>query len=209
MGNQRRVLPCAQSITVHSWATGCNGARTRSKIARMVSAFVYRWASLAQADSPVNLRGTGSNATSRIGILAGLFLVRERILPIVMYSGQAFLSPEKLVRCVWSDNPIMGTTVDPAGKVFYQGTEWAVSIGNTSPKTCQDVSHTCISHYQSAVCISENNRTHTGSIFLNRCVNYMRAIRDLADHVVDTVNNIWIIESCYMGTSMNTGFRPD
>ena len=85
-------------------------------------------------DSPVNFGGTGSNARSRIDILAGLFLVHERILPIVIYTGQAFLSPERLVRCVWSDNPIMGTTVDPAGKVFYQGTEWAVSTENTTPK---------------------------------------------------------------------------
>jgi len=159
MGKQRRVLPSAQSITVPSRTTCCNGARTRSKTARRVSAFVCRRASLARADSPVNFGGTGSNARSRIGILAGLFLVRERRLPIVMYTGQAFLSPEKLVRCVWSDNPIMGTTVDPAGKVFYQGTEWAVSTENTSPKTCQDLSHTCISHHQSTVCISEYKRS--------------------------------------------------
>jgi len=44
-----------------------------------------------------------------------------------MYTGQAFLSLEKLLRWVWSDNPIMGTTVGPVGKAFYQGTEWAVS----------------------------------------------------------------------------------
>jgi len=159
MGKQRCVLPSLQSITVPSWATGCNGARTRSKTACRVSVFVCHWASLAWADSPVNFGGTGSNARSRIGILAGVFLIRESILPIVMYTGQAFLSPEKLVRCVWSDNPIMGTTVDPAGKAFYQVTEWAVSTGNTSPKTCQDLSHTCLSHHQSAVCISEYNRS--------------------------------------------------
>jgi len=159
MGKQGRVLPSAQSITVPSWAIGCNGARTRSKTARWVFAFACRWASLAWADLPVNLGGSGSNARCRIGILAGRFLISERILPIVMYTGQAFLSPEKLVRCIWSDNPIMGTTVDPAGKVFYQGTEWAVSTGNTSPKTYQDVSHTCISHHQSAVCISQYNHS--------------------------------------------------
>jgi len=150
-------LLSAQSITVPSWATGCNGARTGSKRVRRVSAFVCHWASLARTDSPVNFEGTGSNARSRIGILAGLFLVHETILPIVMYTGQAFLSPEKLVRCCWSDNPIRGTTVDPAGKVFYQGTEWALSTGNISPKTCQDLSHTCISHHQSAVCSFEYN----------------------------------------------------
>jgi len=83
--------------------------------------------------------------------MGGLFLVRDRILPIVMYTGEVFLSPERLVRCVWSDNRIMGTTVDQVGKDFYQGTEWAVSSRNLSPKTCQDLSHTCISHHQSAV----------------------------------------------------------
>jgi len=159
MGNQRCVLLSAQSITVPSWATCWNGASTRSKTACRTCALVCPWASLARADSPVNFGGTGTNARSSIGILAGLLLVLERILPIVMYTGQAFLSPEKLVRCVWSDNPIMGTTVDPAGKAFYQKTEWAVSTGNTIPRTCQDLSHTCISHHQSAVCISEYNRS--------------------------------------------------
>jgi len=159
MGKQRSVLPSAQSITVPSRATCCNGTRARSKTARRTSVLVCRWASLAWAVSPVNFGGTGSNFRSRIGILAGLLLVLERILPIIMYTGQAFLSPEKLVRCVWSDNPIMGTTVDPAGKAFYQGTEWAVSTGNTTPRTCQHLSHTCISHHQSTVCISEYNRS--------------------------------------------------
>jgi len=159
MGKQRPVLASAQSITVPSWATCRNGARRRSKTAHRRSALVCRWASLARADSPVNFGGIGSNARSRIGILAGLLLVLERILPIVMYTGKAFLSPEKLVRCVWSDNPIIGTTVDPVGKAFYQGTEWAVSTGNTIPRTCQDLSHTCISHHQSAVCISTYNHS--------------------------------------------------
>jgi len=159
MGKQRRILPSAQSITVPSQATCCNGAWTRSKTARRTSLLVCRWASLARADSPVNFGGTGSNARSRIGIFAGLLLVLEKILPIVIDTGQAFLSPEKLVRCVWSDNPIMGTTVDSAGKAFYQGTEWAFSTENPTPRTCQDLSHTCISHHQSAVCISEYNRS--------------------------------------------------
>jgi len=159
MGKQRRVVPSAQSITIPSRATCCNGARTRSKTACRTSALVCRWASLARADSPVNFGGTGSNARSRIGILAGLLLVHERRLPIIMYTCQAFLSLEKLVRCVWSDNLIMGTTVDPAGKAFNQGMEWAVSTGNTTPRTCQDLSDTCISYHQSAVCISEYNHS--------------------------------------------------
>jgi len=48
----------------------------------------------------MNFGGTGSNARSRIGILARLLLVLERILPIVMYTSQAFLSLEKLARYV-------------------------------------------------------------------------------------------------------------
>jgi len=156
---QNRVLPSAQSITFPSRATCCNGARTRSKTASRTSTLVCRGASLARADSPVNFGGTGSNARSTIGILAGLLLVLERILPIVMYTGQAFFPLEKVVRCVWSHNPIIGTTVDLGGKAFYQGTEWAVSTGNTTPGTCQDLSSTCISHHQSAVCISEYNRS--------------------------------------------------
>src|SRR5207237_3536166 len=87
------------------------------------SAFICRWVSSARADSPVNFGGTGSNARSRISILTRLFLVYERIFPIVMYTGHAFLSPEKLVRCVWSDNPIIGTNVDPTGRVSCKGAE--------------------------------------------------------------------------------------
>ena len=150
-GKQRRDLPSAQFFSVPSLATGCNWARTRAKTAHRVSAFVCRWALLARADSPVNFEGTGSNRRNSIDILAGLVRVCERILPLVMYTGQVFLSPEKLVKYVWSDNLIMGTTVDPEGKAFYQGTEWAVSPGNTSPVSCQDLSHTYISHNQSTL----------------------------------------------------------
>ena len=159
MGKQKGVWPSAQSITFPSWATCCNGARTRSKTASRTSALVCLWASLARPDSPVNFGGTGSNARSRIGILAGGLLVLERILPMVMYTGQACFPLEKVVRCVWSDNPIMGTTVDLGGKALYQGTEWAVSTANTTPSTCQDLCSTCISHHQSAVCISAYNRS--------------------------------------------------
>jgi len=159
--DERRVLPSAQSITVPSRATWCNGARTRLKTACRTSTLVCRWASLARADSPVNLGGTGSNARSSIDILAGLLLVLKRILPMVMDTGQAFLSPEKLVSCVWLDIPIMGTTFDPAGKAFYQGKEWAVSTANPTPSTCHDLSPTsgCMSHHQSTVSISEYNRS--------------------------------------------------
>jgi len=159
MGKQRRILPSAQSSTIPSRATCCNSARTTSKTARRTFVFVCHWASLARADSPVNFGCTGSNARSRIGILAGLLLVLKRILPIVMYTSQAFLSLEKSVRCIWLENPIMGTTVDLAGKDFYQGTEWAVSTRNTTLRTCQDLSHIWIFHHQSAVRISEYNRS--------------------------------------------------
>jgi len=140
MGKQRRVLPCAQSITVPSRATCCNGDRTRSKTARRTFALVCRWASLARAYSPVNFGGTGSNARSRIGILAGLLLVLERILPIVMYTGQAFLSAEKLVRCVWLGHPIMGTTVDPSGKLSTK--EWNGGLALQTP--LQELVRTCL-----------------------------------------------------------------
>ena len=123
MGTQRCVLPSVQSITVSSWATYCNGARTRLKLALRTSALVCGWASLTQADSHINFDGTTSNAITRIGILAGLLLVLKSKFPIIICTGQAILSPEKLVKCVWLDNPIMGMTVDPAGQAFYQGTE--------------------------------------------------------------------------------------
>src|SRR5947209_345122 len=98
MVKQRRVLPSEQSITVPSWATGCNGANMRSKTACRTSTFICCCVSSAQADSLVNFGGTGNNARRRTGILTGLFLVHEKMLPTVIYTCQAFLSPEKLVR---------------------------------------------------------------------------------------------------------------
>ena len=50
------------------------------------------------ADLALSFAGTGSNTRSRTGILTGLFLLRERIFPIVTYTGQAFLSPEQMGR---------------------------------------------------------------------------------------------------------------
>src|SRR5205807_257619 len=82
--------------------------------------------------SPLNFGSTGNNARRGTGILTGLFLVRERIFPTVIYTGQAFLAPEKLVRSVWSENPIIGTNVDPAGSDFYRATKPTVSTRNTS-----------------------------------------------------------------------------
>jgi len=45
---------------------------------------ICRWVSSALLDSRVSFGVTGSNATSTTEILAGLFLVWERILPIVI-----------------------------------------------------------------------------------------------------------------------------
>src|SRR5207302_10994921 len=98
MGKQRRVLPSEQSITVPSWATGCNGANMRSKTACRTSVFICRCVLSARADLLLNFGGTGNNARRRTGILTRLFLVCDRMLPTIIYTGQAFLLPEKLVR---------------------------------------------------------------------------------------------------------------
>jgi len=37
------------------------------------------------------------------------------MLPIVMYTGQAFLSPERFVRCVASENSMISNAVPPTG----------------------------------------------------------------------------------------------
>jgi len=90
MGKEKQVLLAAQSITVGYWATGSNGARTRLKTPGRVSAFVSGGALVARTDLPVKFDGTGSNATGRNGNLAELFLVLQRILVIVIYTGLAF-----------------------------------------------------------------------------------------------------------------------
>ena len=131
MGKQRRLLPSEQSITVPPLTICCSGAKMGLKTAFRESTFICCWVLSVRADSPINFGGIGGNARSRIGILTGLFLVRERIFPIIMYTGHAFLSPQKLVRCVWSDNPIICTNVDPTGRVSSKGAGWTISIGHT------------------------------------------------------------------------------
>src|SRR5207302_11406604 len=117
----------------------------RSKTACRTSTFICRCVSSARADSPLNFGGTGNNARRRTGILTGLFLVRERMLPTVIYTGQAFLSPEKLVRGVWSENPIIGTKVDPAGSDFYRTTKLTVSTKTPPiPSFCGLISYLSI-----------------------------------------------------------------
>jgi hypothetical protein len=44
--------------------------------------------------------GTGSNASNNVQWLLGAFRTADGKLPIVIYIGHAFLSPEKSVRCV-------------------------------------------------------------------------------------------------------------
>jgi len=56
----------------------------------------------------------------------GLFRKVDLILPIVKYIGQAFLSPEKFVKWVWSDEQSTGTNVEPVGKVSYYLLEYMI-----------------------------------------------------------------------------------
>ena len=44
--------------------------------------------------------GTGSNASNNVQWFLGAFRIVDGKLPIVIYIGHAFLSPEKSVRCV-------------------------------------------------------------------------------------------------------------
>ena len=48
--------------------------------------------------------------------MEGLFLVRDLIFPTVIYMGHAFLSPEKLVKWVSSEERMIGIIVDPSGR---------------------------------------------------------------------------------------------
>jgi len=66
----------------------------------------------------LNFGGTGSNARSIKAIVVGLFRVVDLMFSIVRYIGQAFLSPEKSVRCVVFEVQITGTMVAPSGRVF-------------------------------------------------------------------------------------------
>jgi hypothetical protein len=47
--------------------------------------------------------------------LEGFDLIVESMFPRLKYTGHSFLSPEKFVRCVWSDLPNKVTIVAPSG----------------------------------------------------------------------------------------------
>jgi len=155
----------------------------------------------------VNFAGTGSNARSRIGILAGLLLVLERILPMVMYTGQALISPEKLVKSIWSDNPIIGTTVDPGGKLFTQEQNGLLALETP----LQELVRTYLIPAYPTTCppyaslkIIASHLNHILKLVYKPYLRYTRPDRSVAD----TVNNISIIECCCMSTIVMTGFRP-
>jgi Mn2+/Fe2+ NRAMP family transporter len=63
--------------------------------------------------SPILIR-IGKRAINKIPWWLGAILTVVDRFPIVMYTGHAFLSPEKLVRCIVSDMKIIGTTVSPS-----------------------------------------------------------------------------------------------
>ena len=55
---------------------------------------------IAEAVRTPFLGGTDSNASNNVQWLLGAFQTDDGKLPIVIYIDHAFLSPEKLVRCV-------------------------------------------------------------------------------------------------------------
>ena len=61
--------------------------------------------------------GTGSNARRMRAIAEGLLRTTDLMLPIVIYIGHAFLSPERFVKCVVSEGQMTGIKVDPRGSV--------------------------------------------------------------------------------------------
>jgi len=75
-------------------------------------------------------RRTGNQLHKNPGALFSVPQIAFQILPIVRYSGQECLSPEKLVRWVLTDAQMTGTIVTPAGS-------WS-----------------CVSHHQLPVFIS-------------------------------------------------------
>ena len=43
-------------------------------------------------------------------------LIIESMFPRLKYTGHSLLSPEKIVRCVWSELPTKGIIVAPSGR---------------------------------------------------------------------------------------------
>ena len=59
------------------------------------------------------LIGIGRRATITTLCVDGIWQSFEDRLPIVIYTGPSFLSPEKFERCIPSDMTIKGTSVSP------------------------------------------------------------------------------------------------
>ena len=106
----------------------------------------------AVGTSPV-FGGMGKRARRTVASRDALFRMVDGKFPIVKYIGQAFLSPEKLVRYVSSDARIIGMMVERGGNFSYYGSVKK----STSYKRI--VKMTCVSHHQSPVCISVKMRS--------------------------------------------------
>src|SRR5437879_2672078 len=99
IGKQLRTLSSAQSISTPSSAASCNGVNIRSNTYCSISALTSLWTLFAEEDRR-SLGGTSSSARKSTAIDPGLLRLVDGRFPIVIYMGHAFLSPEKLVRCV-------------------------------------------------------------------------------------------------------------
>ena len=75
--------------------------------------------------TPSILGGRGKSAKRTVACFEALFLVLDRIFPIVIYIGQAFLSPEKLVKKVTSEVHMIGDRVAPSGNLSFAGCQFA------------------------------------------------------------------------------------
>ena len=128
-GKHLWTMPSAQSMLTPLRATACKGSNKSWNMSCSVSALIRLWCWSAKVDFE-SFGKTGNSARRRTAIDPGLLRRVDRRLPSVIYPGHAFFSPEKLLRWVWSNIPIMGTRVVLGERVSYnRSTRVSIKLG--------------------------------------------------------------------------------
>jgi len=112
-----RTFPSAESILRPSSAAFCKGSKRSLKTPQSVSALIClcKWS----AEDFLSLGETSNSAKRRIAKDPGLLRRSAGRFTRVKYTGNPFLSPERLLWWVWSNIPMTWTIVAPDGSVSY------------------------------------------------------------------------------------------
>ena len=154
------------------------GSNKSSNTSCSVWALIRLWCLSAEVDFE-SFGERGNSARRRTAIELGLLRRVDGRLPSVIYTGHAFLWQEKLLRCVRSEIPMIGTRVAPGGRVSYDRSarfsiKWVGRLYlNVPPPVC------CM-HFRIYP-------LSTVVVFPPRRVDQVISVCDLAKEIQDTI----------------------